>query len=138
MKKVIVVGFFIVVFGFPVSWYLILQLFGENQFDIPAYGQVAKECLVTQNAYLQLRAEGWDDRKNELNRLKRKFDSVEPAMVELVLSGKCLSDTIDAVLVDHSGVYRGFYKANRQEVDRILTEVDIYLNNIGKDGSGEQ
>ena len=35
LRRVGVILFFVVVFGLPVGWYLFLQIFGENKFDLP-------------------------------------------------------------------------------------------------------
>ncbi|WP_258105096.1 hypothetical protein [Marinoscillum sp. MHG1-6] len=131
MKKLIVAGFFIVVFVLPISWYLILQIFGENKFDIPKFEMVADSCRIVDGAYLQLNAELWETKRNELTRIKRRFESVSDSEMKLIMEESCLKDNA-AVLVDEEGYYRGFYKASREETDRILTEVDIYLTNIEK------
>lgn len=74
---------------------------------------------------------------NQLKRIKETLSAEPLKVVQLVSSGKhrswknCiffLKDPYNLVLVDRQGVIRGQYVAgDREEVDRLLTEVAIIL-----------
>ncbi len=129
-RKLLVVGFFIVVFGFPVTWYLFLQAFGENKFDLPVIEKAYTECEEPANfAILRLDSLAARSKPNERQRVITKLmDIGEVKLVEG--SSESCKWSYPMSFVDHDGMIRGIYDFNREEVDRLMAEVDIYVLNF--------
>lgn len=127
-RKILVVLFFIVVFGLPVGWYLFLQAFGENQFALPELQEWDQTCIqdVGFIAVDSLAAEHFP---NETQRLKLRMDKQERLSL-LSFSKESCGFSDDVYLVGHDGQVRGIYTMNRIEMDRLLAEIDIYLLNL--------
>ncbi|MEQ8471022.1 MAG: hypothetical protein RIC35_07550 [Marinoscillum sp.] len=128
-KKVLVVAFFLVVFGMPLAWYLFLQMFGENQFALPEYGRYTSTCELPLNSAVVLLDEKAAERQpNERQRvINRLMELGEVQFIETNMDSCKLSYEMN--LVDHDKVIRGVYDFNREEVDRFMAEVDIYILN---------
>lgn len=132
-KKILVVLFFIVVFGLPVGWYLTLQIFGENKFDLPILTVLEEECIeVSGQAYLVIDSLSFTDNRTEWKRIKKRLQNVEQTDIAIVSTSKCNGDN-EIIFVDESGQIRGNYEISREEADRLITEIDIYLYNLKKD-----
>lgn len=128
-RKLLVVVFFLVVFGLPVAWYLFLQAFGENQFVLPVLGNVESSCDLPDGSALVLLDRAVGEREpNQKKRLKNKL--MEIGEIQLIESSMdSCKWNYEMSLIDHEGVIRGIYDFNREEVDRFLAEVDIYMLN---------
>jgi hypothetical protein len=132
-KRIVVVLFFIVVFGLPIFWYLVLQIFGENKFDLPKLGLIDSTCVERDNvATLLIDSSAINNHINELNRLLEQFVDIDSNDLKMSYSINCLNNS-EALLIDHLGVIRGEYLITREEMDRMLTEMDIYLLNLKGD-----
>ncbi|RED96239.1 hypothetical protein [Marinoscillum furvescens] len=127
-RKALVVLFFIVVFGLPVCWYLFLQAFGENKFALPVLSTYESTCdsLSFDKAGLLVDADLAKTYPNEFARIDERLN--QESNLQLVLTSCEMAD--DMMLVDHENQVRGIYDLNREEVDRLLAEIDIYLMNL--------
>lgn len=123
-----------VVFGIPVSWYLFLQFFGENKFDLPRMGQWDTTCVTLDRASLVVRRGEFTDFPNQLKRTQEKLKGQN--VIDLLLVDSCDFGS-EMCLVDNREMIRGKYQINREEIDRLLTEIDIYLLNVQNE-SGNQ
>lgn len=132
-KKVIVVIFFLIVFGLPVGWYLILQVFGENRFDLPELELLDSKCIdVPGQAYLAIDSAHFLNNRTEWRRIKKHFKAIKQTDVTIVNNLPC-NEKEGLFFVDENGVLRGEYFISREETDRLLTEVDIYLHNLKRE-----
>jgi hypothetical protein len=114
---------FLVVFGIPVLWYLFLQLFGDNRFELPVIS-VLEDCKG-QGTVLLMRTKGLDTKKqNELNRV---FQVLERKQLVFDSLSTCRFDNAEIVLVDKKRQVRGEYSLERRDVDRFFTELDILM-----------
>lgn len=128
-KKFKAVIFFVIVFGLPVSWYFILQIFGENKFDLPFLEQLNEECvLVNDTGYLQMDTTQFEGHKTEWKRIRKHVSNVPSVLLSVVYDDRCLNGR-DLIIVDEKGQLRGAFEISREETDRLLTEIDIYINN---------
>ncbi len=135
MRKLLVILFFVIVFGLPVAWYLILQIFGENKFDLPKLGTIQNGC-ISKNAPATLILEARVTKAvNEWNRLNAFLEHSNSGEIEMFMADSC-NISSSAVLVESSGEVRGEYGFTREEVDRMITEMDIYLLNLKDDSEG--
>ncbi|MEO9475583.1 MAG: hypothetical protein ABJG41_08610 [Cyclobacteriaceae bacterium] len=129
-KKFKAIIFFLIVFGLPVSWYLILQIFGENKFDLPVLEQLNEECvLINDTGYLQIDTARFAAHKTEWKKIKNQMSKVSPDLLQIVYDDRCM-EGYDMAIVDEKGQLRGAFGINREDTDRLLTEIDIYINNI--------
>ncbi|WP_421869006.1 hypothetical protein [Marinoscillum sp.] len=128
-RKLIVVGFFILVFGLPVGWYLFLQAFGENKFALPVIEKSEGNCEEPQGyAVVRLDSIAANTKPNERQRVITKLMNI--GEVKLIEGNKdSCKWNYEMSLVDHDGMIRGIYDLKREEVDRFLAEVDIYVLN---------
>lgn len=126
-RKVLVVVFFAVVFGLPVCWYLFLQTFGENKFALPIISEWQAPCdsLATTGATLVIQKELVSQKPNEISRVTEHLE--KSALISIRFTSCALTD--EMVLIDSENRVRGRYVMNREEVDRLLAEMDIYVMN---------
>ena len=124
-RKLLVIFFFIIVFGLPIGWYLFLQVFGENRFDLPIMGSWGSECLSISSPALVIQSGAFD---TELNLRDRVMDRMDEQLVIGQVIVECELE-FPVYLVDKDGMIRGQYQLSRPEVDRLLAEVDVYLLN---------
>lgn len=128
-KKLIVISFFVIVFGLPVGWYLTLQFFGENKFDLPVLEQIDLDCLdVPNKAYLVIDSLDFDANRTEWKRIKKRLKSIEQSSIQVVNNTKCRRAKV--FFVDEFAQLRGIYNISREDTDRMITEIDIYLHNF--------
>ncbi len=129
-RKILVVTFFIIVFALPITWYFILQIFGENKFDLPVLEPVNESCISVKNrTYLQIDSLTLVENRNEAKRLVKGLSDIKQSEIEVVYGKSCFKN-YDIVFVDSVGRLRGGYQVSREEMDRLLTELDIYLLNL--------
>ncbi|MEQ8238335.1 MAG: hypothetical protein RIA69_03940 [Cyclobacteriaceae bacterium] len=131
-RKLILILFFTVVFGFPISWYLILQVFGENQFALPVIRNVEEGCISVydRQAYLILDSSKIANNPNLNKRITKKLEVIELDLsVNYHFKKQCDSDK-EMIFVDSVGQVLGEYELSREEVDRLFAELDIYTLNV--------
>lgn len=129
-RKIVVIAFFVVVFGLPVGWYLFLQAFGENQFALPVLEAAEFACEEESKTYAIVRLDSVIGRikPNERQRVIKKLMDI--GEVKLVEGNKdSCKWKYEMTLIDHEGMIRGIYDLKREEVDRFMAEVDIYVLN---------
>ncbi|MFT6854089.1 MAG: hypothetical protein ACJA0X_000045 [Cyclobacteriaceae bacterium] len=129
-RRLLIILFFIVVFGFPISWYFILQVFGENQFELPVIRTLDKGCFENDNAqaFLFIRENGYKEDFNLSKRINKKLSLTE-LNIQLSFDQVCLNEK-DMIFVDSTGRVRGEFDLNREDIDRLFAEMDIYMLNI--------
>jgi len=135
-RKLLTIGAFIVIFGLPVSWYLFLQAFGENNFDLPRYELWSSKC-VNDSGFVVVNESAIAIHANQFQRVESTLKKANNVKFYQVDGDSCNLKN-DLYLVDHQGVVRGFYNLNREEVDRFLTEIDIYLTNYKNGTSSDK
>lgn len=127
-RKLLVSAFFVTVFGLPVCWYLFLQFFGTNQFDLPKLGSWQCNAVQLSGASVVVDRQQSIDYPNEMSRISEHLQNQQG--ITLVLFEQEACELPNAVyLVDASLEVRGTFGINRAEVDRLLAEIDIYLHN---------
>ncbi len=126
-NKIVTPLFFIVVFGFPVGWYLFLQTFGENKFDLPVIQAWDDECY-NERDFVYLNVSDSVEHPNEIARLRVKL-SVSDNIKNIEFSDNRCALNSDNYLVDEEGNVRGAYELTRLDIDRFAAELDIYLLN---------
>lgn len=137
MKKLIKVSLLIIIFGVPVVWYLFLQLFGTNQFELQVLETdfLPSQCHegVVMLLYSEERETSAD--KNQFNRIKQyaqaKGISFKP------IAGCIDQPAFDLFLVDQKNQLRGQYSYEILEVDRAEVEIDLLQKINEEDGSGD-
>lgn len=113
----------------PVTWYLILQLFGNNTFSLQLISELSPDCgefpsvtVVVKNDSISL------VQKNYMDRVQ--FGTEKRATVVEFKDQfffKCINQMdADLVLVSDDGLW-GSYTLTRDGVDQLLTEIDILL-----------
>lgn len=134
-RKVVLILFFAAVFGLPVCCYLLLQFFGENKFDLPQIARWEHTCVPLEHqALLIVNSAMSVNTPNEKQRILIKLDtSPEVKLVELKFDSCDISG--EMYLVDETGWIRGEYDLNREEVDRLMAEIDIYVLNFRNESS---
>jgi hypothetical protein len=139
----------------PVSIFVFLKIFGQNQFDVPvpfANGVAEKPagCSFDYGVpyYLPdsifkvispMKAAAYvvnfsPEQKVVSDRVSEEFGSADVKIVSPTFSDqtkKCvllLKKPYDVILIDQQKQIRGFYVANsREEIDRLLIEISIIL-----------
>ncbi len=116
-----------VVFLIPVAWYFILQLFGDNKFSLELIDVVADNC----NSYNAITIVSKDDTLSivETNYMNRVIYAAEKRNSILTYETQdffdCINQSnVDLVLLNKEGLW-GSYSLSREDVDRLLTELDI-------------
>lgn len=120
-KKTLTRAIFLIVFALPVAWYLFLQAFGENKFDLPIYGKF--DCGLKNNVLLVDSTRAYYA-PNEFQRIRKKIAQQIVLRLELFNADSCALNA-DVFLLDDQGNLRGSYFMNREDVDRLLAEMDI-------------
>ncbi len=120
-----------VAFLVPTSWYLFLQFFGENKFELQVINQLEDSCLIEENAFYLNKSQITPLEENEVKRLKSFTDSEN---IKLILNSGCLSEKeFSLLLVDRKKQLRGEYDLSILEIDRALIEAELLLK-LQKDG----
>lgn len=130
-KKWLVRLVFLLIFGLPVAWYLFLQAFGENRFALPMKYHWPQQCTYQPDDAILLVDSAAEARAvNGVARIRAHL--TDKPMPYKVLDLKGCPFSYDAYLIDSKGNVRGEYLLEREEVDRVLAEIDIYLLNTSK------
>lgn len=136
-RKSLKVLLLLIIFGVPVFWYLFLQLFGENKFELPVQeiSFFKKGCITSNGFYLAQKYNSLDE-KNQYNRLKQYADS-NGLTIEM-LSDTCVTDTLShkIYLVDELNRVRGSYNYSISDIDRAKAEGDLLIKLVREDGPG--
>lgn len=115
------------VFLIPVTWYLILQLFGDNKFSLSLQYKIDDECgmfsdiaVVTVQDSLTM---------TETNYMNRVVYAAKKRRVSLISKDasffSCIDQSeADLILISEEGLW-GAYELTRKGVDQLLTELDI-------------
>lgn len=139
LMKNLKIPILIVVFGLPVIWYLFLQAFGENQFELPSFESIDLICgqgFDIGDPTLLLDTTNQSMHRNEWARLQSALGQrSQVAVLHSVECAKTIGSSV--VLIGSDRVIRGKYGISRSEVDRLITEIDIYLTNNGEDNSSK-
>lgn len=128
---------FFVVFGLPICWYLFLQFFGKNNYELETIRPYEVESCEFNTPAIITRDDLISRHPNQFERLSRRFSgSTEIGFYGMI--PKCVGDA-DILLIDDQKMIKGAYKANREDVDRLLAEVDIFLmNRSNETGNSEK
>ena len=123
LKRIII----FVVFLIPVTWYLILQLFGDNRFSLVLQSEIPGNCLE----HIDITIVSKNDSLSvvEMNYMNRVVFAAEKRKANLIYESQTYFDCInqtdaDLVLVNEKGLWGG-YVLSREGVDQLLTELDI-------------
>ena len=112
-------------FGIPLGWYLFLQVFGTNQFELESLGIIDSSCLPSLPAVVLLRTPTSIAEQNQVARLEQN-----PFTVDYFMQGQsfiaCFDREYDIVFVDKKAEMRGVYELNMVDIDRLITEVELY------------
>lgn len=127
-KKTLGIVFFLIVFGLPVGWYLFLQIFGENKFDLPKLERWDQSCMETTEAVILVSDTFHSEWPNLFQRISSKVDGQSIFTLDQIDLTSC-NRQYPLYLIDKEGWIRGQFVASREEVDRLLAEMDIYLVN---------
>lgn len=112
----------------PVTWYLILQLFGSNNFSLDLVDDII-DCDQFKQVTIILRTDSVSiARQNYLDRVRF---GAEKRDIKIIIKEKdffnCINQSeADLVLVSGQGLWGG-YTLTRDGVDQLLTELDILL-----------
>lgn len=116
-----------IVFLIPVVWYFILQLFGDNRFSLVLIDEVADNCKI----YNAISIVSKEDTLSvvETNYMNRVIYAAKKRKSTLSYENQNFFDCInqsdaDLVLINKEGLW-GSYILSREDVDRLLTELDI-------------
>ena len=116
----------IIILGVPVFWYLFLQLFGENQFELQPIRDFQSDCFKNSVSIIVTQSPEGIDEENQLDRLVNKVDNRQVRV--LVDSLNCIPDSSAEKLYLIDGTQlRGAYLLTIDEVDRLLVEQDLLL-----------
>jgi hypothetical protein len=129
LKQVAKVLVLFLLLGVPVCWYLFLQLFGENKFELPTITTIEASCNLTPNTLYRLPRELTIGQNNELRRLEDKLDgNVE--LQDYSGSGDCFEEfgEADLILLGMNNEVKGIYQLTIEEVDRAIVECDLLIH----------
>ena len=137
MKKGVARLIFLVVFLVPITWYLFLQLFGNNSFVLGLLAPVKDTCGAFDELVIVSKIDSISIvKKNYLNRISFLL---EKKSIKLLKEDErffhCINQKeAELVMVDKVGLW-GSYELSREGIDRLLTELDILLlqKSYGKD-----
>ena len=131
MKKILKFFILILVFGLPVSWYLFLQVFGQNQFQLFPVGNVKETCNLKSSSLYILDTGLVYDEKLQLQRLMIQLKDNNWSYDFSTSKDDCFGEfnTYPLILVGYNREIIGYYELSIEEVDRVLVEFDL-LNHL--------
>ena len=118
------------------AWYLILQFFGSNEFALDPIRELQESCRPESASILILRNSGTTNAENALNRIKQNSYTSSLVLEELQFEEDCDFGSYDAVFVDDGGQVLGEYRFNVEDMDRLITEVELYYSIREENGTG--
>lgn len=119
---------FIIVFLIPIAWYLFLQSFGNNNFNLELKETLSGDCNL--NAVTIIR--NVDSLTlAQTNYFKRVEYGAKDRSIAITSDKKIITSCLNQndenlVLLNEKGVW-GYYELSREGVDQLLTELDILL-----------
>ena len=128
MKNTLKFSILSIVFGLPISWYLFLQAFGQNQFQLSPVGMVDEICELASGTLYILDTSVIDDEKLHLQRLLKQFADNEWPIHYYSSSEACFGDfnKFPLIFVGDNREIMGNYKLSIEEVDRVIVEFDLF------------
>jgi len=131
LKKILKFFILILVFGLPVSWYLFLQAFGQNQFQLSPVGNVNETCNLESASLYIIDTSVVDDEKLQLQRLMIQLIDNDWSYNFYTFKEDCFGEfnTYPLILVGYNREIIGYYELSIEEVDRVLVEFDL-LNHL--------
>ena len=114
----------IIIFGVPVFWYLFLQLFGENKFELYPIRLVEHTCWNASDLIFLVRHPENVAQENQLTRLETLLSDRSVQLTKD--SVNCLVDTAThALYLFDQKKLIGYYDLTILEVDRLIVELDL-------------
>lgn len=123
-RKPLKVFLLIIIIGIPVIWYLFLQVFGENKFDLTNMGRL--DCINDPALVLVTDSLFTTAEDNELQRIRKA--SEQTAYSIQINAYECLKDSANQVyLFDQNRNLRGSYLLTMEDIDRFVVEFDLLM-----------
>jgi len=129
---------FFFVFLIPVGWYLFLQLFGDNNFNLIVKDDLPDTCEISEISILLISDSLSISEKNYFMRVEY---GAKERSIPIIASADSIYDCIkptgeSLVLINKQGIW-GEYSLSREGVDQLLTELDILMlqENYGREAS---
>ncbi len=131
-----------IIFGVPVFWYLFLQLFGENKFELPVLYKkgIETSCVGDSPTFIYREGPRSTVEENQFNRLEQY--SISNSFGFIPYDNTCIASDFeieDFILVSREGDIIGNYPLTIIEVDRAIAEGDLLidLTKNGTNNTGE-
>lgn len=123
--KTLKLVFFLVVFGIPVGWYLFLQVFGENKFELDVIRKIDASCVLSENQFILVKKSEFNI--SEVNQFQRLTDFINLQHLTLNRDSVCFDSLSQntLLLVDRDQQLRGIYDLSILEIDRAIVELDL-------------
>ena len=104
-------------------WYLFLQLFGTNEFELPTLGTLGQACWPSELSVIILQDPSSTTGENQLTRIEQN-----PLTKDLLIKAKtsCSYEGWELILATQEGHVKGAYRWDIAEIDRLITEVELY------------
>ena len=134
MQKGLKAFVLIIIFGVPVFWYLFLQLFGTNEFELPTLGKAEGNCIPTELEVQIVRAPISTEARNQSNRIEQ--NQLTKALIRKDNQG-CSFEDWDLILVAPTGDIKGAYLWEIADIDRLITEVELYYTIAERNGTSD-
>lgn len=118
----------LIIFGVPVCWYLFLQLFGENKFELSVVEDASSYCSIDQICIVYTGDQMNTDERNQFVRLREFCESKNITIFENPT--ECLPKIENSVLylIDNQKQIRGFYGLTIRDIDTAIIELDLLLS----------
>lgn len=134
MQKVLRAFVLIIIFGVPVIWYLFLQLFGTNEFELPTLGNVDSTCVPAELSVVIIDLPVTTEARNQSNRVEQNHLTRD--LINRENQG-CSFEDWDLLLVAPNGEIKGAYLWEIAEIDRLITEVELYYLIADRNGTSD-
>ena len=134
MQKGLKAFVLIIIFGVPVFWYLFLQLFGTNEFELPTLGNVNTTCVPTELAVVIINTPATTEARNQSNRIEQNHLTKD--LINRENQGCSFGDW-DLMLVAPTGEIKGAYLWEIAEIDRLITEVELFYTIAERNGTSD-
>ena len=134
MRKGLKALVLIIIFGVPVIWYLFLQFFGTNEFELPTLGTANQACVSDELSVLILSEPIATEERNQFNRIEQNALTKELLKTP---GEECQFEDWDLILVAVNGDIKGAYLWEIAEIDRLITEVELYHTIAERNGTSD-
>ena len=115
-------------------WYLFLQFFGTNEFELPTLGRVDQACVPSGLSVIFISAPSTTEARNQANRIEQNHLTSELINKE---GPECRFENWDLILVTEEGEIKGAYLWEIAEIDRLITEVELYHTIVQRNGTSD-